>query len=218
MVPWCITLVVSSRNRNVEVDDELWLRVKALAVTLGRPMKAVVENGLRLVLASRDHGSVATSAARPAAAADAGFVQEMGAPSAPNEALRRVATASRADAVFGVGETIAASEHVFEGGERVVKGKPSVDELKRMMAATGARVGTGADLAAGTMLDATSPTDPSRGKATVEQQRVRVDGPSFGVSPESLREAERQRIARQNHLRTAPEDESQVRDDDGPGF
>ena len=74
-------MVVGEKNVNVEVDEALWGRVKALAAMSQRPVKKVVENALRLVLADRDGSVGRVTPEEPPAA-------ERGEPSAL-EALKR---------------------------------------------------------------------------------------------------------------------------------
>lgn len=72
MIAWVITLAMGEKNVNIEIDAALWQRVKARAVEIERPVKAVVANALRLLLASPVGGSVAAVTVEQPPAAERG--------------------------------------------------------------------------------------------------------------------------------------------------
>ena len=182
---------------SVEVDEALWLRVKGRAVSEARPLKAVVANALRMYLAStQDTGSVGAVTGGEPPAAERGVL----GPCEGCGANARLQFTS--DDVGLCGECFAA---VPVTGPRAAR--PTLKDLTRLVAGkTGAAVGTGRELADGALPEP-DPT-PHQRHVLHEGDSVHAKAGDVVVLAVDPRESERRRRARQDHLRTHPEDET----------
>ena len=165
---------------NVEIEPGLKERVKVRAAQEGKSLRDLVESGLRLVLASPVLRTGSVGAVTPEQPPAA----ERGASAAIEVGTCEGCSAKRVRLQWTSDDVGLCAECFAEVPVTGPKGvvKPTKAELQALIDAV---------------------------PAQRHELMVRVNGPSYGVTPEEVREAERQRIARQDHLRTHPEDDSQ---------
>lgn len=233
----------------VDVDSELWGRVRARALQENALVGSVVGKALRGYLSGHfdGTGSVARAEVRPAAAAEredigtrnrqvialdpvrgeggrhVGNVEHLSGQAAEHEHQRR--NPHREE---GHGREDFPADPVPEGRSgtaaeqtQAARQRPSVADLRALVE----RVAPGTVVSPKTRFD--------HGSVVLDELRVLDDVPAETkrhADPSGLsesrsiindmvdRKAERQRIARQNHLRTHPEDASQDPSDDEVGF